>query len=55
MGKYSATVRFEVLDFEAASKEVADKIVDEMITDLSQVDTAVGWDNVDWVITEGGN
>jgi hypothetical protein len=52
MGKYSASVRFEVLEFEADSVDVANDILNEMIDDLAQVDTAVGWDNVDWTITE---
>jgi len=47
MGKYSASVRFEVLEFEADSVDVANDILNEMIDDLAQVDTAVGWDNVD--------
>ena len=52
MGKYSATVRFIVLEFEATDTENANDIVNELIDDLAQVDTAVAWDDVDWVLEE---
>ena len=54
MPKYSAVVRFNVLEFEAADKETADKIVNELIDDFSHVDTAVAWDDVDWITYQEG-
>lgn len=52
MAKYTAVVRFEVLEFEADSTEQADFVVDSLINDLGSVDTKVAWDNVDWIIEE---
>lgn len=52
MATYSARVYFTVLEFEADSPEHANKVLDELIDDFSQVDTAVGWDDVDWTLTE---
>ena len=50
MGRYYATVRFDVLEFEADNKANANKIINELIDDFSHVDTAIGWDNVDWTL-----
>jgi hypothetical protein len=52
MATYYAVVSFTVLDFVAETKELAEKIVNELIDDLSDVDTAVGWDNVEFDVIE---
>lgn len=48
--KYTATVTFDVLDFEADSVKDADSKIDKLIDLLSGVDAwdCLNWDNVQW-------
>lgn len=50
MATYRATVRFEVLDFEAESIEQANLIIDELVNELGAIDTKLSWDSVDWEV-----
>jgi hypothetical protein len=49
--KYTATVTFDVLDFEADNVEQADSKIDKLIDLLSNASEALdslNWDNVTW-------
>lgn len=50
MATYRATLRFEVLDFEADSIEQANLFIDELVNELGAIDTSLSWDNVEWVV-----
>ncbi len=49
--KYTATVTFDVLDFEADSVKDADSKIDKLIdllSDASEAWDSLNWDNVEW-------
>lgn len=50
MGKYFANVRFNTIEFEADSEEQANQMLHQLIDELGDVDTVIGWDDVDWDI-----
>jgi hypothetical protein len=50
MKKYYAVVRFETLEFEAEDDAQAEDKINEMLDQLGEVETVVGWDNPDWTI-----
>ena len=54
MGKYYAMVSFNTIEFEAESEDEAEGMLQQLIDDLSGADTAIGWDDANWIIYEEG-
>jgi hypothetical protein len=50
--KYTADVRFEVLEFDANSPEEADEMINNLINQLAEVRTDLIWEFVDWDLFE---
>ena len=54
MPKYYAVVRFETLEFEADNDGHAEEMLNDLFDQLGEVETTIGWDNLDWTTyTEG--
>lgn len=51
---YSAIVGFRVFDFEAKDTDEVQALLNKLIDQLSAVKTDLEWDDVDWIIQEGG-
>lgn len=54
MGKYYAMVSFNTIEFEADSEDEAEGMLQQLIDDLSGADTAIAWDDANWIIYEEG-
>lgn len=52
MTKYTADVRFEVLDFEADDPHSANEMINNLIDQLAEVHTDLVWEFVDWDLYE---
>lgn len=52
MAQYSATVQFLVYAFEADNEAEANSKMNDLIDQLSSVDTNSTWDDVDWKLQE---
>jgi len=52
MSKYTARVSFVVHNFEADSTRDAMEKVNELVDQLTKVDTELTWDDVDYIVQE---
>jgi hypothetical protein len=50
--KYTATVTFEVFDFEVESREKAEEKISGLIYELGDVNASLSWDNVEITLHE---
>ena len=52
MSKYSATVNFSVYEFDADTMSQANDKINNLIDELTKVETGLTWDDVDWYIRD---